>query len=122
MAAAGLAFSFAHPPETTLGGGPGMIVRLESIDNAHRSAPTAPKSEIRKALKRSHQGPLANVKIPSITRLDSGLTWKLGEGFSISVVGQNLPKDHHSEFADIFGSLQSGQIKRSAYAKVTWQF
>ena len=69
-----------------------------------------------------HQNPSANVRIPSITRLDSGLTWKLGEGFSISVVGQNLLRDHHVEFEDIFGSLQSGQVKRSAYAKVTWSF
>jgi hypothetical protein len=38
------------------------------------------------------------------------------------VVGQNLLRDDHLEFEDIFGSLQSGQIKRSAYAKVTWQF
>jgi len=69
-----------------------------------------------------HQSPSANVRIPSITGLDSGLTWKLGEGFSISVVGQNLLRDHHLEFEDVFGSMQSGQVKRSAYAKITWQF
>jgi iron complex outermembrane recepter protein len=69
-----------------------------------------------------HQSPSANARIPSIARLDSGLTWKLGEGFSISVVGQNLLRDHHLEFEDVFGSMQSGQIKRSAYAKITWQF
>jgi iron complex outermembrane receptor protein len=68
------------------------------------------------------QGPLRNVKIPSYTRLDAGLTWKLGERFSLSVVGQNLLKDHHMEFEDLNGSMQSGQIKRSAYAKITWQF
>lgn len=68
------------------------------------------------------QGPLSNLKIPSYTRLDSGLTWKLGEGFSLSVVGQNLLKDHHMEFEDVDGSMQSSQIKRSAYAKITWQF
>ena len=68
------------------------------------------------------QGPLSNVRIPSYTRLDSGLTWKLGEGFSLSVVGQNLLKDRHLEFEDSGGSLQSGLVKRSAYAKLTWQF
>ncbi len=31
-----------------------MIVRLESIDSAHHSAPAPPKSKIRKALKRRH--------------------------------------------------------------------
>jgi len=65
---------------------------------------------------------LSNLRIPSYTRLDTGLTWKLGEGFSLSLVGQNLLKDHHMEFEDVNGSMQSGQIKRSAYAKITWQF
>ena len=69
-----------------------------------------------------HQGPLSDLTIPSYTRLDTGLTWKLREGFSLSVVGQNLLKDHHMEFEDLNGSMQSGLIKRSAYAKVTWQF
>jgi hypothetical protein len=48
--------------------------------------------------------------------------WKLAEKFSLSLVGQDLLKDHHPEFDDINGSMQSGQIKRSAYAKFTWQF
>ena len=68
------------------------------------------------------QGPLTNVRIPSYTRLDTGLTWKLGEKFSTSLVGQNLLKDHHLEFEDVFGSMQSGLIKRSGYVKFTWQF
>ena len=67
------------------------------------------------------QGPSGNVDIPSCTRLDTGLTWKLQKGFSLSLVGQNLLKDHHMEFEDVNGSMQSGQIKRSAYAKLTWQ-
>ena len=68
------------------------------------------------------QGASSNVKIPSYTRLDTGLTWKLGEGFSVTVAGQNLLKDHHMEFEDVNGSMQSGQIKRSAYAKMMWRF
>jgi iron complex outermembrane recepter protein len=68
------------------------------------------------------QGPLSNVTIPSYTRVDTGLMWKIREGIAISVVGQNLLKDHHLEFEDVNGSMQSGQIKRSAYAKITWQF
>jgi iron complex outermembrane recepter protein len=69
-----------------------------------------------------NQGPLSDLTIRSYTRLDTGLTWKLGERLSLSVVGQNLLKDHHMEFQDVNGSMQSGLIKRSAYAKVTWQF
>jgi iron complex outermembrane receptor protein len=69
-----------------------------------------------------NQGPLSNLTIPSYTRLDSGLTWKAWEGITFSVVGQNLLKDHHMEFEDVNGSMQSGQIKRSGYAKLTWRF
>jgi iron complex outermembrane receptor protein len=69
-----------------------------------------------------NQGPLSNVTIPSYIRMDSGLTWRVGEGVSISVAGQNLLKDHHLEFEDMNGSLQSGEIKRSVYAKITWHF
>lgn len=69
-----------------------------------------------------HQGPLSNVTIPAYPRLDTGLTWKLRESVSFSVVGQNLLRDHHMEFVDINGSLQSGEIKRSGYAKVSWRF
>ncbi len=68
------------------------------------------------------QGPTGNVKIPSYTRLDTVVTWKMWERFSFSMVGQNLLKDHRMEFEDVNGSLQSGQIKRSGYMKLTWQF
>lgn len=68
------------------------------------------------------QGSSGNVRIPAYTRLDTGLTWKPGERFSVNIVGQNLVRDHHQEFEDALGSVKSGQIKRSAYVKVTWQF
>ena len=55
--------------------------------------------------------------IPAYTRLDTGVTCKLGERFAVSVFGQNLLRDHHLEFEDLFGSLQSSQMKRSAVAK-----
>jgi hypothetical protein len=40
----------------------------------------------------------------------------------MSVVGQNLVKDRHLEFVDENETAQSTLIKRSAYAKITWQF
>jgi iron complex outermembrane recepter protein len=67
-----------------------------------------------------NQGSIGNVRIPGYTRLDTGITWKPGEKWTLSVVGQNLVKDHHLEFEDIFGSMQSSQIKRSAYVQLTW--
>jgi iron complex outermembrane recepter protein len=69
-----------------------------------------------------NQGPLGNVRIASYTRLDTQITWKVAEQCSVSLVGQNLLKDHHMEFEDVNGSMQSSEIKRSAYAKITWQF
>ncbi len=69
-----------------------------------------------------HQGSSGAVAIPAYTRVDTGLTWKLGEGFSIDVVGQNIAQDHHIEFDDMNGSMQSGEIKRSAYGKISWHF
>jgi iron complex outermembrane recepter protein len=69
-----------------------------------------------------NQGFSGAARIPGYTRLDTGLTWKALEGFSLSVVGQNLLKNGHVEFEDFFGSMQSSQIRRSGYLKLTWQF
>jgi hypothetical protein len=65
-----------------------------------------------------NQGPAGNVHIPSYARLDRSLKRKLGERFTVSVVGQNLLKDHHLEFDDVFGSMPYSQIKRTAFAQV----
>jgi iron complex outermembrane receptor protein len=67
-------------------------------------------------------GPLPAQFVPAYTRLDSQLTWRLAERVQLSVIGQNLLEDHHVEFNDQFQSVNSSQIKRSAYAKITWQF
>ncbi len=67
-------------------------------------------------------GRLPAQSVPSYTRLDSQLTWRLGESVSLSAVGQNLIQDHHVEFNDAFQSVNASQIKRSAYAKLTWRF
>jgi hypothetical protein len=60
--------------------------------------------------------------VASYTRLDTQLTWRLMESVSLSLVGQNLLRDHHVEFNDPFQSVNSSHVKRSAYAKVTLQF
>ncbi len=60
--------------------------------------------------------------IPSYTRLDMQLTWRLAPRVQLNVVGQNLLQDHHFEFTDAFQSVDSAQIKRSGYAKLTWEF
>jgi iron complex outermembrane recepter protein len=70
----------------------------------------------------SFVSPLAALGVPSYTRLDSNITWQAGEGFSISLVGQNLLRDRHLEYAGPDSSVQSDLIKRSTYAKVSWRF
>jgi iron complex outermembrane recepter protein len=60
--------------------------------------------------------------VPSYTRLDTGLSWRWKEGLSFRLVGQNLLRDRHVEFIDSTGASRSTEIKRSAYAKITWQF
>jgi hypothetical protein len=54
--------------------------------------------------------------------VDTSLTWKFLEHASLSFVGQNLAQDHHLEFEDVFGSMQSSAIKRSAYVRASWHF
>jgi len=60
--------------------------------------------------------------VASYTRLDTQLTWRLAERLELSMVGQNLLSDHHTEFNDLIQSVNSSQLKRSAFAKITWQF
>ena len=68
------------------------------------------------------QGPFSASKVPSYTRLDTDLRWKLAEGLSMSFVGQNLLQDHHVEFLGSLGSVQSSELKRSGYIKFVWTF
>lgn len=67
-------------------------------------------------------GRLSAQAVPSYTRLDSNVIWQPRKQFSISLVGQNLLRDHHLEFFGPDQTEDSSLIKRSAYAKITWQF
>jgi iron complex outermembrane recepter protein len=60
--------------------------------------------------------------IPSYTRVDTGLIWHAGERVSLNVMGQNLLKSLHSEFSGASASVQSGMMRRGAYAKLVWSF
>jgi iron complex outermembrane receptor protein len=65
---------------------------------------------------------LPAASIPSYTRLDTQLSWRPGKTVQLSVVGQNLLQNLHYEFNDFLQSVNSSQIKRSAYGKITWSF
>jgi iron complex outermembrane recepter protein len=67
-------------------------------------------------------GRLTDPSEASYTRLDTQVSWRLNERASLSFVGQNLLKDHHEEFVDSTGSARTTEVKRSAYAKLTWHF
>ena len=60
--------------------------------------------------------------VPSYTRIDTQLSRQIGERLEFSLVGQNLLQDHHLESNDIETSVNSSQVKRSAYAKIAWRF
>jgi iron complex outermembrane receptor protein len=64
---------------------------------------------------------LAKGSIPSYTRVDTRLGWRLGEFVEVSVTGQNLLTPTHFEFAD--GAIVGRTlVERSVFAKVTWRF
>jgi len=61
-------------------------------------------------------------QIPSYTRIDTQLIWRIAERLQFRVVGQNLLRDHHAESDDTFTSVNSSQVKRGGYAQFTWRF
>ncbi len=69
-----------------------------------------------------HVSRLAYSQVPSYARLDVRLGWRIGEGVEISAGGQNLLDSRHEEFAGSDAAVLTGQLKRSAYGKVTFRF
>jgi outer membrane receptor protein involved in Fe transport len=65
---------------------------------------------------------LRALSTPSYTRVDTGLTWNPTERSALSLVGQGLAQDHRLEYLDEAGLVQSGMVKRSVYAKFSWEF
>ncbi len=65
---------------------------------------------------------LVDPGVPSYTRVDTALSWQMGERARLRVVGQNLWNDRHMEFVDYTGSARTTLIKRSAYAEISWRF
>jgi len=57
--------------------------------------------------------------IGAYSELDVRLAWRASEQVELSLVGQNLLHDHHLEFGT---PAARGEIERSVYGKVAWQF
>jgi iron complex outermembrane receptor protein len=66
-------------------------------------------------------GALRHGPVPSYTRLDSRLGWRVGESMEFSVAGQNLLTPRHVEFGDGI-QVHVTQVERSVVGNVTWRF
>jgi iron complex outermembrane recepter protein len=61
-------------------------------------------------------------QVSSYTRLDTELSWQPQPALALRLVGQNLLRDRHVESIDIQTSVNSSQLQRSVYAKISWKF
>jgi iron complex outermembrane recepter protein len=67
-------------------------------------------------------GRLPAQSIPSYTRLDSNLAWQVSEKISAALVGQDLLRNLHQEYAGPDLTVLPSLIPRSAYGRITWRF
>jgi iron complex outermembrane receptor protein len=67
-------------------------------------------------------GRLSALAVPSYTRLDTNLEKQLTERLSVTLAGENMLKDRHLEYQGPNSSVASSMSKRSASARITWQF
>jgi hypothetical protein len=110
-------------------GGRSMKFRLESIHGVDRSAPETVSSGTHHLLKRSTLF-LAVTLLLAIPACSQETPDDLGNKSIEDLMNmENLLTDHHTEFNDLFQvysdqfqSINSTQVKRSAYAKFTWHF
>jgi iron complex outermembrane recepter protein len=67
-------------------------------------------------------GRLPAQSIPSYTRLDTNLAWQASEKISLGLVGQDLLRGVHEEYAGPDLTVLPSLIRRSAYARILWRF
>jgi hypothetical protein len=60
--------------------------------------------------------------ISGYTRFDANLTWHAVRRLDFSIVGQNLSRSTHQEFAGLDARGAQTIVPRSVYGKVTWRF
>jgi len=66
-------------------------------------------------------GQVSDESVPSYTRLDTQIRWRVGGSIEFSVAGQNLLTARHVEFGDSF-VVDYTQVQRSVLGKITWRF
>ncbi len=67
-------------------------------------------------------GRLPAPSIPSYTRLDTNLAWQLSDKLSLGLMGQDLLRNLHQEYAGPDLTVLPSLIRRNAYARITWRF
>jgi iron complex outermembrane recepter protein len=67
-------------------------------------------------------GEMPAVDISSYLTLDARLAWKPVNDVELSLVGQNLLQERHTEFLPQFINTQPAAVGRSVYAKISWKF
>ena len=67
-------------------------------------------------------GRLPAPNIPSYTRMDTNLVWQASDKISLGLVGQNLLRNLHQEYAGPDLTILPSLVRRSAYARLTWRF
>jgi iron complex outermembrane recepter protein len=68
-----------------------------------------------------HVSSLADPFVPSYTRVDTQVVWRLRRHVELSLVGQNLLSSRHEEFANT-GPLHHTVAQRSVFGRIRWQF
>lgn len=62
-------------------------------------------------------------KVPSYVRLDAQLSWRVARQWALSISGQNLLDERHTEFAGADGQSDAAiPIQRTVNGRVTWHF
>jgi len=54
--------------------------------------------------------------------LDARVGWSPREDVEVSLVGQNLLEDHHSEFRPLFRFTVPTEVERGVYGAISWTF
>jgi iron complex outermembrane receptor protein len=67
-------------------------------------------------------GALPQFLIPAYTRLDAGLEFRLPDGLTAALTGQNLLDRSHQEFSGVDSGVLSSSIPRSARVQLRWQY
>jgi len=62
------------------------------------------------------------IDIDSYVEADLRIGWEARPGLELSLIGQNLLDNHHSEFLPDFISTQPTEVERSIYGRIVWSF